>query len=656
MTQCGAGAVAWVRWLLGLLLAGWSLVCAADNPVLYLTAATRQVALAGVINGYVDVGGLRNEVQAQQMPYVPLSQFRSAGYSPDAFWYHFRLARQADAPRDWVLALGEPYLDDVQVWLIGAQGQVRQVQLGDHTPYAQRTLPARSLALRLDLPDTQVVNVYVRVQSISAINFTATLWRPDAFADSEIRSNFYHALHFGMLCMGAMTAALFGVWLRDVGILAYAGVVSTLILLHLGLNGYVAVLFPEQSGTLADAVTGIGVVGSAAASLFMWSHLLGLRHEFPRINRVFLGISVLCLMQLPWITSPFYRFSAVFILRLGVVGVLVLLVLVVRLLHRRRQWEVAFYLAAVAINAGGALIQFTMALGWLEMTPFTQNAYLDASRVQVLLMSLGLVLRIGQLQSARLMAEHAAAAAEQRSQEQRRFVAMLSHEFRNPLAAIDRAAHLVQLKSAGLAAAEAGRIQTIRASVVTLSALVDNFLTTEAIDHGVLKLAPEAVAVQTLLDGVVLALGEATAQRVRCVVQPADALWTLDRTLMSMAVGNLLVNALRYSPAGSEVLLAARITPAGLQISVTDHGPGLQPEELARLGQAYYRASSSAGQQGSGLGYHFSQKMVALHGGFLCAANRPEGGLEVSLQLPLTQALPTSDPHPLGRGHNPAPL
>jgi two-component system, sensor histidine kinase LadS len=101
-----------------------------------------------------------------------------------------------------------------------------------------------------------------------------------------------------------------------------------------------------------------------------------------------------------------------------------------------------------------------------------------------------------------------------------------------------------------------------------------------------------------------------------------------------MAIGNLLDNALRYSPPGGRVEMSATLDANGLLIHVSDHGPGMSKEELAILGTPYYRSASSSGKKGSGLGYHFSRKVVDAHGGCLQASSRQGGGMKVSIRLP----------------------
>src|SRR5690606_40883781 len=124
---------------------------------------------------------------------------------------------------------------------------------------------------------------------------------------------------------------------------------------------------------------------------------------------------------------------------------------------------------AFIIPAIGALVNTAANQGILPQNMLTANLYQAASLVHVLVMSYGMALRLRQLQRDKAAAEQEAAIATRRTEEQRRFVAMLSHEFRNPLAAIDRAAQMIQIKEPGLASAEAQRLGRIRGNVATLT-------------------------------------------------------------------------------------------------------------------------------------------------------------------------------------------
>ena len=100
------------------------------------------------------------------------------------------------------------------------------------------------------------------------------------------------------------------------------------------------------------------------------------------------------------------------------------------------------------------------------------------------------------------------------------------------------------------------------------------------------------------------------------------------------AVGNLLANALRYSPPDSLVEIGATLSDTGLRIRVADHGPGLDADELDKLGEPYFRGAAALGKKGSGLGYHFTRRIVEAHAGTLTARSGMDVGLEVEVFLP----------------------
>lgn len=611
---------------------------AAENPPLQLTAATRHVSLDGHVASYIDAQGTLPFESAARAEYTPLKEFRSAGYTSAAYWYRFTLARDGNAPQDWILAMGEPNLDDIHVWLVSADNQVREYRLGDHIEYAERPLQTRMQALRFGLPDGRPVTVYVRVQSISALIFNAAVWQPDAFVAGETSSNFYHGIYFGVLGVIIVVNLLFGTWLRDSGMLAYAGYVSSIFLSYVGINGYEPIMFATGSAWITDALPGIGTLGSIIAAAVMWILLLDMKQQYPRIYRLYLAIIVFSICLLSFVGTQYFRITAPLAFKAGIIIAVGNMILPLMLWRRQRKPELLLYFYAFLANQMGALIHIAMAMGWLQHNSFTSNALQSSSLVHVLLMSGGLAMRVRQIQRGKLLAEQEAAIAGQRAVEQRRFVAMLSHEFRNPLAAIDRAAQMLQIKLPGMARPEVERLENIRANTDALSSLVDNFLVSEALDHRALALSPEPCPIRTMLESVVQNLGETVGGRVALTVTPPDAAFPLDPTLIGMAAGNLLGNALRYSPADSTVEISANADDDGLTIRVADHGPGMSEEELAMLGTPYYRASSSAGKKGSGLGYHFTRRIVEAHGGSLHASCPSGAGLEAAIFLPVAGA------------------
>jgi signal transduction histidine kinase len=565
-----------------------------------------------------------------------MPDFRSLGYGRNAHWFHAEVSRASAAPSSWILDIGSPELEEVDVWVEQRDGSYRQYAMGYHRPYENRPLQTRLFAVPFDaFADTQI---YFRVRTSNAINVHAEIWQPGAFVANETQVNFYRGLYFGILLIAVLLYAILGARLHDISMAAYAGYVASQALFNLGTNGYLPVLLASHGPWFTDALPRIGWLGGAMAIVLMWDSLLDLKRNYPRIHRLYQFTILLNLALLPFALMPFLVTSWL----LGVVKLanflndlnfVINMILMLVFWWRSRRVELMLYFVAFIIPAVGTLVNNAVNLGTLPQNIVTSNLYQLAPLIHVLVMSFGLALRLRQLQYDKKAAEQEVAVSTQRSEEQRRFVAMLSHEFRNPLAAIDRSAEMIQIKTRDLPPPETLRLAQIRNNVATLSGFVDNFLMTEALDHGALALSREPCAIRPLLETAIHLQGEAASQRVLFRVFPGDAAFNLDPTLIGVAVGNLLANALRYSPPESPVEVNVTLDDKGLRIGVADHGPGLDEEELHKLGTPYFRAASSAGKKGSGLGYHFTQRIVEAHSGTLTTRSRAGAGLEVEIFL-----------------------
>jgi two-component system sensor histidine kinase CpxA len=109
-----------------------------------------------------------------------------------------------------------------------------------------------------------------------------------------------------------------------------------------------------------------------------------------------------------------------------------------------------------------------------------------------------------------------------------------------------------------------------------------------------------------------------------------------NRELLRSAIENVLRNAVRYSPPGAPVEVAAERGGFGLAIAVRDRGPGVPPGDLERIFEPFFRVAESRDRDsgGEGIGLAITAQVMRAHGGSASAGNRPGGGLEVRLQLP----------------------
>jgi signal transduction histidine kinase len=632
-----------------LMALAWLLVstpwaASASAPASQLTAQGSRLSLEGQIEHFVDATNAMPFEAVRQQAFARLPDFRSLGYDAKSHWFRVNLNRAPDAPVHWVLSIGSPDLEEVDVWVALQDGDFRHYALGYHRPYRGRPIPTREFAVPVDVP--AATDVYFRVRTNNAINVHAEIWQVTAFSANETQANFYRGLYFGILLIASVLYTIVSARLRDASMGAYAGYLGSQTLLHLGSAGYLPVLLLADAPWFTDALPRLGWLGGAMSIVLMWDRLLDLKRTHPRIHRLYQITVFLNLALIPFALMPFLvNWWVLQIVKaaniLNSLNFFISMGLLLVFWSRSRRVELMMYFTAFVIPAFGTLINAGVNMGVLHESAFTSNFYPMAMLVHMLVMSFGLAMRLRQLQYDKTTAEQAVVVAAQRAEEQRRFVAMLSHEFGNPLAAIDRAAQMIQIKVRELPQPELQRLAQIRANAATLAGFVDNFLMTEALDHGALTVSRTPCAIRALLETAIRLQGNAAGERIRLIECPDDATFELDPTLIGIAIGNLLTNALRYAPAGSPIELGATLDTRGLRIRVIDHGPGMTSDEMDKLGTPYFRAASSLGKKGNGLGYHFTRHIVEVHGGTLSAKSQPGAGLEVEIHLAQKQSRQT---------------
>lgn len=220
---------------------------------------------------------------------------------------------------------------------------------------------------------------------------------------------------------------------------------------------------------------------------------------------------------------------------------------------------------------------------------------------------------------------------------QRGFVADASHELRTPLAVLG-----VELELAG----RPGRsreelteaVQNAGDEVSRLTRITNDLLVLARSDEERMEIRPETTDVRQLLQrSADLAAGRASQSGVTCVVEAPCALSAnVDADKIRQAVDNLVSNALRFAPAGSEVNITGRASGGALVIEVADSGPGFPPNFLPDAFERFRRPDHvrASSEGGSGLGLAIVQAIALAHGGVAVARNRPVGGAAVSIELP----------------------
>lgn len=219
-------------------------------------------------------------------------------------------------------------------------------------------------------------------------------------------------------------------------------------------------------------------------------------------------------------------------------------------------------------------------------------------------------------------------------------VADAAHQVRTPLASL-RAQAEVALDERDYEALHA-RVGKIHRNAVQASELVSQLLMEATLTHRLESRETELIPIAGLIEDVLRRLDPEEAQRIEVTIAPDLSAAQLrgDRLALQEMLRNLIGNALLYGP-GSAVEIT--VSPAGKErmgLAVSDRGPGIPDAEKEAVLQRFRRGQAGVGTIGSGLGLPIARTVAQAHGGTLALRDRPGGGLEVLVDLPLANRRP----------------
>jgi heavy metal sensor kinase len=219
--------------------------------------------------------------------------------------------------------------------------------------------------------------------------------------------------------------------------------------------------------------------------------------------------------------------------------------------------------------------------------------------------------------------------------QQRRLVDDASHELRTPLAAM-RSELDVSLRADDLAPAGREVVESVRDEVDRLSRILDDLLTLASADEGTLALATEDVRLDALAGRAGDAMQPLAARRsITIAVDGAATTVTGDPERLRQALGNLVENAVKFSPDGGVVGIRTASRNGSASVTVTDDGPGVAEADRDRIFERFFRAdrSRTRGVAGSGLGLSIALEIVEAHGGRIHFEPREPHGSQFTIEL-----------------------
>lgn len=630
------------------------------EPVVVVTAQVDTIPLTPRTIVIDPAGGLDVETASRLLAAPDAmveSTVRSHGYVPDTLWGRVVLDVAPEASGLWYLSLELPNFDRLDVYSVpnGSGPPVPYVALGDRVPDATE-IRTRFHIAPIDLPAGRTV-LLLRGRTDSTLTLDLKLRRLEGLLAGEQDYFALQAFYLGVAAIIGLGALGLLFYNRQRIYLIYLINLVSHTLLWLLVNGTgPGHLWPG----LADRIhidphpfVGLTVFGTGAfAAEFLSTARIPsvVKLGFQTVAVLGLAVAVLCVVMpegsIYWssrLASTIVTPSTVVLFALTAVGV-----------YRGEPAARPLMLTWVGL-AAAVVLAVLRDVGIVPSNTLTLTGPQLGGVFEMLVFAYMLLDRLGRLQREKEELQRAAldtareheAVLEQRVADrtveldlaverekaarllQQQFVAMISHEFRTPLAIIDGAAQNIDANDRGK-----GRVQKIRAAVQRLLRMIDTCLIDERVESGTIQLRREVFDVRDLVEEAVDVVRAASPDRRLDLRLPSGPLAiSADPRLIEIAVGNLLENAVKYSPADTVVTVSVSARQDAFEIAVDDEGPGVPVDDRERIFEKYHRSDRTEGIPGAGLGLHLVRAIVEAHRGSVRHEPRVSGGSRFAIRM-----------------------
>jgi signal transduction histidine kinase len=598
-----------------------------------------------------DPSGRMTLAQAQSAPQTPLSSlYFGQGFSASAFWIRVRIdpAKWPDAlpEKPLVIRLQPVFLDEFELHdPLAATGTVRYT--GDRHAWTlddYQSLNSNFVVPRGSAPR----DIWLRLQTVTSTFSSIEVMDLDTARQKDFRQLIWSLVYLSVLliCMGWGVLS----WLstrdrlvklyvvREFFMIAYALV----ILGHWRALG-AGFLPPEW----IDTVGNWGIWAVAPVVIWFDIHFLSEFKPHPRLLKALYGFlwAFLCVFLAGVFGYAAWAFRIQAVLLTLCFFMLLLVAISTRIWSDANAQKkpvvskaalIGFYVFVLLLgvfnrlNAMGAISSPLDIWSLLLLYPLLGSLMMMA----VLQLRAQQQYKLQQQVEWRIaLAERVAQEEKSRRQEQQRFLAMLGHELRNPLSAVNF-----------LADAKTPEGKQIRRAVQDMRQVIDRSVQAERLDDGGFSPRFAATQLPTLVDEVIQ---RANSERLQVLVKDLPAAIETDSVLLSVVLANLVDNALKYSPENSVVSFHASLLtghqPPMVRFCVSNAVGIAGMPDTDRLFEKYYRSPAAQHQVGSGLGLYLVRGLVGSLGGIIdCRSSQGDGGPHLVFVVLLPIAPPAS--------------
>lgn len=581
----------------------------------------------------------------------------SRGYLSSVTWARISVDIKPAAAGLWYFTLELPNFDHLDVYRIGPAADDAPeflFALGD------RELPVTDIPTRFHIAPMELkqgrFDLLVRGDTASTMTLDIKLRKLDAMLLEEGQFVSWQVFFLGMFAILFLGALVLFLYMRHFIYLIYCVNLLAHSATWLLINGVgPGILWPTLAAGFHIGPQ-IPVALSICTTITFAAYFLSTA-RVPRLVRTFLwsGAALSGLLTLLCIVAPVsleaWTHAVVSSLALPVLAVMMITTVIALYRNERSAWPL---MLTWMVFLGVIVMVVLRDWGYLPSNSITLSGGQVAVVFEAFIFAGMLLHRVGKLQADKLQLQQEALAMARAQEEvlerrvsdrtaelaaavkreraalmlQRQFVAMVSHEFRTPLAVIDGVVQNLQAEQPVIRT----RVQRIRDMVKGLLRMIEACLVDERIEDGALRIAHMDIDLHSLLKSAVDGWEQAAPEHgfsLELTEHPPRLL--ADAKLLEIAINNLLENAIKHTPAGSAVTIKVMATDSTVKIAVLDNGAGIPKHEQNRIFDKYHRANTTSG---TGLGLYLVRAIAEAHDGSVTYEdNAPRGSCFV-IRLP----------------------
>ncbi len=623
---------------------------------------------------------LQDQASAAPKPiFTALPGDLSASYTKSVYWLKLELQRKnTQASSQWWMEITPNMLDDVRAYHVANDQIISTHQSGDRTLFANAETRHRLAVFRLHLADTEKHTVYLRIQTTSALYFSAHLYTPKAFAEaSNFQSSLMGIFYGVMLAMITYNLILtFGY--RDRANLFYLCLSTFTLLVGFNNNGHLALYFAPDNVWLVELIQSLAVPGLLLLySLFITS-FLQLSKIMPEIAKGFRILQIFAVLIIIAVLLGWNRQVAATAQILAFIQMIVVLPIGMLIGWRGYRPGYIVVAATAAWIAGGVLI-ILRNLGIIESSWLTEFGYQIGAAIEIILLALAQADRINIIKNENAQTQTQLLSISQRAEQEleekiqqrtkemaeliarlekldkqkNEFLGIAAHDLKNPLTGIIGLSDLMRKLESGITPEQRySYLERISRSGQRMMHIITNLLDVNAMESGNAKLEKHRIHLYEICHQVVMQYEHnLRAKELHCQVAYAqtqaqdsfinqqDIIILADPNACFQILDNLISNAIKYSPIGKNISVQLLRSQDFAQVRIQDQGSGLSQEDQEHLFERFSKLSSipTAGEHSTGLGLSIVKKLSEAMGGSVYCETELGAGCCFVVNFPLAK-------------------